>query len=152
MEWWQEADRRSDVDAALAAVNSAADECVEALGTLVEAVFDRPSRRLAVYGSLGPGRVNHHVVADIEGVWRRGTVRGRLIECGWGAAMGYPALVWEPGGECVALDVLESAQLVDHWDRLDAYEGEQYRRIVVTVEYDDRAVEVVRLYAAKATA
>jgi len=91
------------------------------------------SRRLATYGSLAPGRPNHHQLAALGGVWREGHVRGRLVEAGWGAALGYPALVLDPDGVDVPVHVLESDDLPDHWARLDEHEGSDYRRVVVTV-------------------
>ena len=89
--------------------------------------------RLAVYGSLGPGRVNHHQLAGLDGRWRKGTVRGRLVGAGWGAAMGFPGLILDPLGAVVEVDLLESADLPSHWARLDAFEGEGYRRVAARV-------------------
>jgi len=57
--------------------------------------------RLATYGPLAPGRVNHHQLALLSGTWTTGTIRGRLIETGWGAALGYPALVLDEDGEAI---------------------------------------------------
>jgi gamma-glutamylcyclotransferase (GGCT)/AIG2-like uncharacterized protein YtfP/predicted nucleic acid-binding protein len=91
------------------------------------------SRRLATYGSLAPGRPNHHQLAALRGVWREGHVRGRLIQAGWGAELGFPALVLDPDGVDVPVHVFESDDLPDHWARLDEHEGSDYRRVVVTV-------------------
>ena len=54
--------------------------------------------RLATYGTLAPGRVNHHELAGLKGVWQQGTVRGKLVAAGWGATLGYPALILDPQG------------------------------------------------------
>jgi gamma-glutamylcyclotransferase (GGCT)/AIG2-like uncharacterized protein YtfP len=88
---------------------------------------------LAVYGSLGPGRPNHHQLAMLRGAWTTGEVRGRLIEHGWGAALGYPGLVLAPEGEAVTVELLSSVDLPNHWARLDAFEGAEYRRVVTTI-------------------
>lgn len=90
--------------------------------------------RLATYGTLAPGRVNHHQLAGLQGEWTTGTLRGRLIETGWGAALGYPALVLDAEGEAIAVHLFTSADLPAHWDRLDAFEGAEYRRGEVVVE------------------
>ena len=90
--------------------------------------------RLAIYGTLAPGRSNHHEVAMIPGTWRHGTVRGHLHPHGWGAALGYPAIELDPAGPEVAVQVLEHASLPEHWMRLDAFEGEGYRREVCKVD------------------
>jgi hypothetical protein len=36
-------------------------------------------RRLAVYGSLAPGRPNHHQLSDLSGRWIKGTVQGSCL-------------------------------------------------------------------------
>ncbi len=89
--------------------------------------------RLAVYGSLAPGRPNHHYLADISGTWRKGWVEGVLYDRGWGAAQGFPGIRPERGGPRVEVHVLESNELADHWDRLDDFEGEEYRRLSVEI-------------------
>ena len=89
--------------------------------------------RLAVYGSLAPGRPNHHQLHDLAGRWIGGTVRGQLCHEGWGAELGYPGLVLDPGGPTVGVQVFESPDLADHWTRLDEFEGPGYRREVTAV-------------------
>ena len=59
----------------------------------LEALFS-PSRHLIVYGSMAPEGPNHGLISHLEGEWREGWVTGELMERGWGAAMGYPALRW----------------------------------------------------------
>ncbi|MEO1662863.1 MAG: gamma-glutamylcyclotransferase family protein [Pseudomonadota bacterium] len=93
--------------------------------------------RLASYGTLAPGRVNHNKVSMIEGIWRTGIVRGWLSDDGWGATFGFPGLKLDPDGEAVTVDVLESPNLPGHWPRLDAFEGEEYERVIAIVESDD---------------
>jgi gamma-glutamylcyclotransferase (GGCT)/AIG2-like uncharacterized protein YtfP len=89
--------------------------------------------RLVTYGSLGPGRPNHRHVADLRGRWLRGQVHGRLVEIGWGAAMGYPALVLDTDATAIDVDVLESDDLPAHWPRLDEFEGPGYERVLTRV-------------------
>ncbi|MDJ0768581.1 MAG: gamma-glutamylcyclotransferase [Ilumatobacter sp.] len=91
-------------------------------------------RRLAVYGTLAPGRPNEHVLADLLGRWIEGTVRGELRDAGWGAELGFPGIVLDAAdGGVVEVVVLESEALPAHWDLLDAFEGPGYRRTVTTV-------------------
>ena len=104
------------------------------LERLVEALLDHPERRLAVYGSLLPGENNHHRVAPLSGRWVDGTVEGTLHDRGWAARRGYPGFVPGSAGDRVAVKVLESPALPGAWDRLDAFEGETYRRILALVE------------------
>jgi gamma-glutamylcyclotransferase (GGCT)/AIG2-like uncharacterized protein YtfP len=95
--------------------------------------------RLATYGTLSPGRANHHQLAGLTGWWRQGTVRGTLYESGWGASEGYPGLVLDPLGPVVEVELFESVDLRDHWPRLDAFEGAGYRRVVTQVRTADGA-------------
>lgn len=104
------------------------------LERLVEALLDHPERRLAVYGSLLPGENNHHHVATLAGRWVEGTVEGTLCDRGWAARQGYPGFVPGSSGDRVAVRVLESSGLPEAWERLDAFEGEAYRRILAPVE------------------
>lgn len=97
------------------------------------ALSEAAQTRLATYGSLAPGRVNHHEVIGLRGEWSTGTIRGRLIEAGWGAELGYPGLVLDPEGAEIEVFVLTSTDLADHWGRLDAFEGSGYRRVEVSV-------------------
>ncbi|MGI9504470.1 MAG: gamma-glutamylcyclotransferase family protein [Geminicoccaceae bacterium] len=89
--------------------------------------------RLATYGTLAPGRANSSQLTDLTGKWRQGTVRGRLIEAGWGAKLGYPGLILDPLGEAIDVYIFESSELPGHWQRLDEFEGVGYRRVVTQV-------------------
>jgi gamma-glutamylcyclotransferase (GGCT)/AIG2-like uncharacterized protein YtfP len=88
---------------------------------------------LATYGTLAPGRPNHHVLAPLGGEWTEGLIEGDLIPSGWGAELGYPGFRPRAGGEAVAVWVLRASRLVGAWPELDRFEGEGYRRILVPV-------------------
>ncbi len=98
--------------------------------------------RLATYGTLAPGRINNHELADLSGFWREGTVRGRLVDAGWGAKFGCPGLVLDPSGVTIGVHVFESPDLPEHWLRLDAFEGPGYRRVVTQVRTRDGDLDV----------
>lgn len=100
-----------------------------------------PVDRLFVYGTLAPGEPNEHVLADLPGTWTAATIRGRLYPEGWGAALGYPALVPDPDGEEIQGQLFQSPQLHAHWRRLDEFEGTAYRRVRSLVQVRGRAVE-----------
>jgi gamma-glutamylcyclotransferase (GGCT)/AIG2-like uncharacterized protein YtfP len=89
--------------------------------------------RLVTYGTLAPGRPNHHQLDALDGHWLTGQVYGRLIEAGWGAGLGYPALILDPDGPAISVHVFESMDLPDHWSRLDDFEGPGYERVVTSV-------------------
>ena len=96
-----------------------------------------PETRLATYGTLAPGRQNHGELADLPGRWFVGHVRGSLVDSGWGAKLGFPALILDPGGASIEVCVFESDALPDHWHRLDAFEGPGYSRVTVDVSTPD---------------
>jgi gamma-glutamylcyclotransferase (GGCT)/AIG2-like uncharacterized protein YtfP len=109
-----------------------------------------PQHRLAVYGSLAPGRENHHQLRDLSGEWHSGCiVRGDLADRGWGAGLGYPALRWSVSGPAVSVDLFVSEDLPRHWARLDEFEGADYLRIVVPIFSGTGVVAVANLYAAR---
>ncbi len=101
----------------------------------IERRFERPSTRLAVYGSLAPGKSNHVIIEDIAGTWTPGFVRGDLLRQGWGTHVGFPGMTWNPKSRNrINVQVFTSEDLSAHWDRLDDFEGEDYLRILVPVE------------------
>ena len=99
------------------------------------------AHRLVVYGTLAPGRPNHSQLAGLDGRWSRGQLRGRLVDAGWGASLGYPGLVLDPYAGVVDVQVFESADLPVHWSRLDEFEGPGYRRVVTKVRLPTGEVE-----------
>jgi gamma-glutamylcyclotransferase (GGCT)/AIG2-like uncharacterized protein YtfP len=118
----------------------------------LDAVFGT-SHALAVYGTLAPGRPNHHVVAPLGGEWRDGLVEGDPLPVGWGATLGSPAFRPRAGGPAVAVRVLTSRLVAAAWPSLDRFEGPGYCRILVPVftpgELDERRLfTVANLYAA----
>lgn len=90
-------------------------------------------QRLFVYGTLAPGRANHGVLEGIPGSWEAATLKGTLLQEGWGAAMGCPGIVPDADGDEVGGFVFSSTHLAHHWPELDAFEGGGYQRVPVTV-------------------
>lgn len=89
------------------------------------------AHRLFVYGTLAPGRPNEHILGDVPGTWVPATVRGTLVQEGWGAAVGYPGIVLSESAGVVEGFVFTSEALPAHWTRLDEFEGEGYVRVPV---------------------
>jgi gamma-glutamylcyclotransferase (GGCT)/AIG2-like uncharacterized protein YtfP len=119
----------------------------------LDALF-RTSQTLAVYGTLAPGRPNHHVVAPLGGEWTEGVIEGDLHPVGWAATYGYPAFLPRPGGPAVPVHVLTAPTLAAAWPELDDFEGPGYRRILVPVfspgpAEERRLYTVANLYAAE---
>jgi gamma-glutamylcyclotransferase (GGCT)/AIG2-like uncharacterized protein YtfP len=102
---------------------------------------------LFVYGTLAPGRPNHHVLSDIAGVWEPATVRGHLLPEGWGAAVGFPGIVVDELGPEVNGLLFSSDGLDEHWDRLDEFEGDGYERVLIAAKRSDGTTETAYIYA-----
>lgn len=103
--------------------------------------------RLATYGSLAPGRVNHHRLRSLRGTWTEGTVRGHFIRQGWGASIGFPAMRPAANGQVIAVHILESADLPATWPALDEFEGTDYVRVEVLATLDDGSERPCFIYA-----
>ncbi len=99
-------------------------------------------QRLFVYGTLAPGRPNEHLLNEIGGSWEEATLTGTLHPEGWGATMGYPAIVLGDDGDEVEGFLFSSEKLSEHWSRLDEFEGEAYERVLAVARLkDDRTVD-----------
>jgi gamma-glutamylcyclotransferase (GGCT)/AIG2-like uncharacterized protein YtfP len=107
--------------------------------------------RLAVYGTLAPGKPNNCQLEGLNGFWWRGVVRGTLVQDGWGATMGFPGLVLKPEGDLIEVQVFESEDLADHWLRLDEFEGSGYRRVITTVSSEQKQTSPAWIYVLATT-
>jgi gamma-glutamylcyclotransferase (GGCT)/AIG2-like uncharacterized protein YtfP len=107
----------------------------------------RASVKLAIYGTLAPGKVNHHHIADLGGTWSDAAVRGRLGRVGHGVHRGLPAIVLDPAAAPHPLKVLVCEALPGAWARLDVFEGEEMQRLLVPLEDASGATGVANIYA-----
>ena len=104
-------------------------------------------QRLFVYGTLAPGQPNQHVLADIRGEWESATVTGRLLQEGWGAAIGYPGIVLDETGAEVRGLLFSSDSLSAQWGRIDQFEGDGYERVLTTARRDDGTTVSAYIYS-----
>ncbi len=101
-------------------------------------------QHLFVYGTLGPGKPNEHILKAIGGTWEAASVKGYLKEEGWGAEMGYPGIILDDAGDKVEGYIFSSEKLEEHWDKLDAFEGEEYKRVLA--EFETGNGKIVKAY------
>ena len=105
---------------------------------------------LFVYGTLMPNCPNSYVLENIVGNFLPATVKGKLIDAGWSASMGYPGIRLEMGDDTIHGFLFYSDNLINHWDFLDEFEGAEFQRVPVTVErFDEFEVETF-IYVLKA--
>lgn len=104
----------------------------------------KPECSLIIYGSLAPNGPNHSVIEHIKGEYKKAKVKGKLENKGWGAELGFPG--FRHGNvddqteiECI---VLFSEELLANWQRLDEFEGTEYKRILAKYELDTGEIGV----------
>jgi gamma-glutamylcyclotransferase (GGCT)/AIG2-like uncharacterized protein YtfP len=108
---------------------------------VVEALFDNPRHRLAVYGTLAPDKPNHDRLAHLTGEWEQGSIWGER-----GEHHGLPTFRWVPDGPDVPVQLFSSPDLEPSWGSLDRFEGEAYARILVPVRMESGLTKVANLY------
>jgi gamma-glutamylcyclotransferase (GGCT)/AIG2-like uncharacterized protein YtfP len=102
--------------------------------------------QLFVYGTLGPGRPNEHVLEAIGGSWCTAVVNGNLRDEGWGSELGYPGIeLNELGGEIEGF-LFTSENLSNHWAALDKFEGDAYERVLAKVKLKDGSLSDAYIY------
>lgn len=96
--------------------------------------------RLFIYGTLAPGRPNEHILKPLNGTWQPATVKGFLKQQGWGKDLGYPGIELDNNGDTIEGFLFTSEHLASFWQQLDAFEGEEYQRVLVKVFVNDEEV------------
>lgn len=103
-------------------------------------------QRLFVYGTLGPGQPNEHVLSSIGGTWEKASVNGYLKPQVWGAELGYPGIVLDDSGDEIKGHIFSSEKLKYYWDELDEFEGEEYQRVLIEVKTKDNIAVDAYIY------
>ncbi len=84
-----------------------------------------------------PNCPNGHILENIVGKFTPATVKGTLVNAGWSASMGYPGIKLTENGDTIHGYLFSSNNLINHWDFLDDFEGDEFHRVPVTVERYD---------------
>ncbi len=110
-----------------------------------------PDQFLIVYGSLAPGQPNYHELSNLEGKWTPAITEGILVNAGWADNLGYPGIHFHPISERKPIDcqLFRSTELVEHWPRLDEFEGDEYRRCYWPFKTNDGKYGIGFIYALK---
>ncbi|TLT00909.1 gamma-glutamylcyclotransferase family protein [Aliarcobacter cibarius] len=104
---------------------------------------------LFVYGTLMPNCPNAFVLENIVGKFVKASVKGKLIDAGWSASMGYPGIRLDAGNDTIHGFLFYSDNLINHWDNLDKFEGEEFERKEVIVERFDEMEVQTYIYVLK---
>jgi hypothetical protein len=110
---------------------------------LFDIFFDRPSQRLAVYGTLTPDGPNASELASLEGEWNEGSVQGVIEQ-----RDGFLEFKWSTAAQVIAVKILSAGRLSERFVRLDRFEGPRYQRVLVPVIIDGK-LSVCNIYQGK---
>ena len=108
-------------------------------------------QNLFVYGTLAPGRPNEHILQHLQGSWQPAIVIGSLQNKGWGAELGYPAIVLSTEGEDIQGFLFSSEGLTNFWPTLDEFEGQAYERIITNAKLENENLVETYIYALKSS-
>ena len=86
-----------------------------------------------VYGTLQPGKQNGKILKKIKGTWKKGFVFGKLINISKGINYGYPVIEIKKKGDKIFGMVFLSKNLKKIINKLDVFEGKDYKRIITNV-------------------
>ena len=93
---------------------------------------------LFIYGTLMPNAPHEQILENIYGKFIRASVKGFLKDQGWSASMGYPGITIDSKGDTIHGYIFYSNNLINHWEKLDEFEGKEFKRINTTIQrYDD---------------
>ncbi len=108
---------------------------------LFNCLLEFPDRKLVTYGTLAPGRPNHHILSDLQGDWKNCTLEGHLEEVD-----GLPIFRWQASVRTIEASLLLSPDLPRRWRQIDRFEGSSYKRRLITVA-TDVGISVANIYA-----
>jgi gamma-glutamylcyclotransferase (GGCT)/AIG2-like uncharacterized protein YtfP len=60
--------------------------------------------------------------------------------------MGYPGIVLDDTGEEIKGYIFCSDNLENHWNQLDEFEGEEYKRVLIKVKTEDKKLVEAYIY------
>jgi gamma-glutamylcyclotransferase (GGCT)/AIG2-like uncharacterized protein YtfP len=105
--------------------------------------MDSPETRLIVYGSLAPGETNHFLLTGLVGEWHPCQIRGHM--CNY---RGFKSFRYDHKGLKHPAWLLISLELPRVIAELDDFEGEEYERIIIPAQVDDRWI-MAQVYEGK---
>lgn len=108
---------------------------------IFEYLFDYPSKKLAIYGTLLPGEINYDIISNIRGEWTEAKTKGKKE-----VKDNLPTFLWDISAEYIDIKVFISDQMDFEFERLDRFEGDMYNRILIPVKIHDKTI-VANIYA-----
>lgn len=106
----------------------------------INLLLDKPDQKLVVYGTLAPGQPNYGMLERLHGSFEECKVKGSIEEVNQ-----LPFFVWKPHGQLVKAKLFTSSSLPSHWENLDRFEGENYKRILIPVKKAD-SISIANVY------
>ncbi len=97
--------------------------------------------RLFVYGTLAPGKENHHWLSPLKGAWHPATAKGSIEIQTIGSHAGLPCFIPSKTKIVEGL-IFTSNELYKIWDKLDEFEGVDYiRRLMPVISSDGEELQ-----------
>ena len=93
---------------------------------LLDMLLGQPSKKLVSYGTLSPGQPNHSLISDLRGEWKECVIRGVMNQ-----KDGLSRFSCNPAGSEQTESLFTSDDLPNNWNRIDRFEGKEYRRQLV---------------------
>lgn len=111
------------------------------LELIIALIFDKPSTRLAVYGTLAPNEPNESILSEIKGDWINGKINGLIDQ-----VENLPTFKWVINNREVEVQLFCSEELPKYWQEIDRFEGCNYRRILIPVKLKNNVFTVANIY------
>lgn len=92
-----------------------------------------------------------HLLDSIGGRWEKATIKGEFMETGSIQGFPYPGVRLSDDGDEIEGYLFVSGNLSNHWDRIDAYEGIHYERVVTRAILADGRETDAYVYELKLT-
>lgn len=106
--------------------------------SLLEHALDKPNSRLAVYGSLRRGEINHHKISDLgDPISAEAEGLTTFVD-------DFPIFEWATPGKKISFEIYFSPKLTKtRWDELDEFEGRNYRRLILPFICGDDQLPII---------
>ena len=111
------------------------------LELIINLVFNNPSTRLAVYGTLAPNEPNESILKVMKGDWIDGKVKGHIYK-----VEDLPNFKWDTSADEIRVKLFCSNELPENLARIDRFEGSNYKRILIPAKLEDNSFTVANIY------
>ena len=102
-----------------------------------------------VYGTLQLGMQNENILNELTGTWKKGYVRGEMVNINKGYNYGFPGVILKKNGSKIFGMIFKSNLLKKKLLELDKFEGQDYQRVITEVTMIDKKKTRAYIYELK---